>query len=97
MKDSLRSYLSFSRSQRRGIIILSTLLLILVLVRLSMRYWVSPPLVKEEQELREAWESFKAEQNSLEKETEFPININTADSAALVSLTGSTNIFYLTL
>jgi hypothetical protein len=88
MKESVRSYLSFSRTQRMGIIVLGGILLVLLGIRAGMHYFVKPEPAKNEQELHAAWEQFKSEQDQLRKKAAGPVNINTADSAALVALTG---------
>lgn len=88
MKDTLRSYFSFSRSQRMGIAVLGGLLLVLIAVRASMHLWVKPAPVADEAVLRTAWERFKSGEAEAAAKKLLPININTADSETLVSLTG---------
>lgn len=43
MKEELKEYFSFSKSQSRGIILLSILSLLAIGIYFSMDYWVSPP------------------------------------------------------
>jgi len=88
VKDTLRSYLTFSRSQRMGIAVLGGLLVVLMVVRVTMHYWVKPPVITDDKELRAKWEHFKTQQNKEAEQSKLPVNINTADSAALVSLSG---------
>jgi hypothetical protein len=88
IKDALRSYFSFSRTQRVGVVVLSGLLLGLILVRATMRYWVKPEPIKNSVELQAAWERFKANQEEAANKKLLPVHINTADSETLVSLRG---------
>jgi competence ComEA-like helix-hairpin-helix protein len=71
-----------------GIIVLGAVLMILVVVRMTMHYWVRPEPVTDDAELRTAWEHFKDSQRKQAELSQLPVNINTADSATLVSLTG---------
>lgn len=71
-----------------GIALLGGILLILVALRMSMRYWVKPEPISNETELTAAWEKFKTEQSRLKAKAGEPVNINTADSATLVSVSG---------
>jgi competence ComEA-like helix-hairpin-helix protein len=71
-----------------GIIVLGGILLVLLGIRAGMHYFIKPEPANNEQELHAAWEKFKSEQDQLRKKAAGPVNINTADSASLVSLTG---------
>ncbi len=63
MKRAIRSYISFTRNERIGIVCLSALIIILLAVRITMVYYVHPKHnTAEEQKLRAAWEVFKRSQ-----------------------------------
>jgi competence ComEA-like helix-hairpin-helix protein len=69
MKKTIKSFISFTRTERIGLIALCGLLVILLAVRLTMHLWVHPPLGSEkEKKLIAAWDSFKHKQ-SLIKDT----------------------------
>lgn len=93
MKKLLNSFTSFTRTERVGLLVLSTLLVILLVVRTTMSLWVHPitDRVKEER-LVKAWEQYKSAHFVKEGEPvpAYPdsMNLNTADSEALVSLKG---------
>ena len=108
MKRIIKSFVSFSRTEKWGIIGLLLLAVILIAIRLSLHLWVHPPDNNAEQQLLHKWDSFKKVNDLIEvddmvydsvgKEGDtdiFPdnkvavkINLNTADSATLVSLNG---------
>jgi DNA uptake protein ComE-like DNA-binding protein len=90
MKKAFQSYTSFTSNERKGLIALSVLLLLLLTVRLTMHLWVHPDIDTDKQKrLAAAWDAFK-KKAALEAGTHIPdiIDINTADSATLVSLKG---------
>jgi DNA uptake protein ComE-like DNA-binding protein len=89
MKKAFQSYISFTHNERKGLIALSVLLLILLTVRLTMHLWVRPDIdTAKERRLVEAWAAFK--KKAAPKAIPIPdiIDINSADSATLVSLKG---------
>jgi DNA uptake protein ComE-like DNA-binding protein len=63
MKKAIKSFITFNRTERRGLIFLSALLLILIAIRATMSLWVHPAMDKKnEQKLIAAWEVFKRSQ-----------------------------------
>jgi len=96
--------MSFTRTERMGLIGLCSLLLILLVLKATMYLWVHPNIdIEKQQRLAAAWETFKrthtvsdtaakaAHQDAFDDDpTPLPniININTADSATLVRLKG---------
>lgn len=63
MKRLLQAYTSFNRTERLGIIALLVLLMLLLTVRMTMQYSVSPPDDSQKQkELVASWEAFKAKE-----------------------------------
>jgi len=95
-KKVFRSFVTFTRTERLGLVALVTVLVILIAVRFSMPLWVHPEAdAAKEAKLTAAWEKFKREQPAIkdsigDNNTSLPaiININTADSATLVRLKG---------
>jgi len=60
MNKTVKSYLSFTRTERLGLVCLSALLLMLIVVRATMYLWVKPQKdIVKEQKLQAAWETFK--------------------------------------
>lgn len=60
MKNRLQSYLSFTRTERLGVIALTVILLGLIIVRATMHLWVKPEdNSAKEKELSAAWVAFK--------------------------------------
>ena len=104
MKKEVKSYISFTRTERFGLIGLLSLLALLTLIRFSLPYFIQPKEDKQKNEaLVAAWERFKElhPENSSrirkdyqdagdENTTPLPdiINLNNADSATLVRLKG---------
>lgn len=63
MKKQLKSYTSFARTERFGLLSLSALLIILITIRATMHLWVHPPNDPgKEKKLAAAWETFKRSQ-----------------------------------
>ena len=63
MKKEFKSYLSFTRFERLGLVCLSASLIILITIRLTMHLWVHPENDTEtSQKLVAAWERFKHSQ-----------------------------------
>ncbi len=95
-KKAFRSFITFTRTERIGLAVLCAILVILIAIRFSMPFWVSPVTDSEkETKLAAAWEKFKRQQPAVkdsigDNNTSLPaiININTADSATLVRLKG---------
>lgn len=93
MNKLLNSFTSFTRSERVGLLVLAFLLAILLIVRTTMSLWVHPIQDKaKEEQLVKAWERYKKEHSAGEGEIvpSYPdsLDLNTADSEALVSLKG---------
>ena len=60
MKKLFKSYTSFTRTERMGILGLSALLIILITIRATMHIWVHPKTDPEkDKQLVAAWERFK--------------------------------------
>ncbi len=63
MKKLLKSFTSFTRTERIGLVALSALLIILIAIRATMHLWVHTPDDSESQKkLVAAWETFKRSQ-----------------------------------
>lgn len=69
MKDLIKSYLSFTRRERMGLIALLVLLLVLIIVKASMHLWIKPTIdTVQEQKLAAAWNAYKNEaRNNISK------------------------------
>ncbi len=81
MKDFLKSFTTFSRTERMGLIGLISLLLVLLAVRVSMHYWVKPYHDGEkEKEVVAAWQKFKKEHTDSTDSKYVPYNNTLADS-----------------
>ncbi|MBA3828612.1 MAG: helix-hairpin-helix domain-containing protein [Taibaiella sp.] len=60
MKNALKSYAAFTRTERVGIMILCGLILLLIAVRFTMQYWVRPANNDADQRnLNIAWQAFQ--------------------------------------
>lgn len=102
MKQLLRSFNSFTRAERTGIVALCIVIMVLLGVRIYMNYLPAKTInTADNQELDKAYTNFLASQprqDTVEQEyadrgdidAPLPdiININTADSATLVRLKG---------
>lgn len=69
MKDLIKSYLSFTRRERMGLIALLILLLVLIIVKAGMHLWIKPAIDNaQEQKLVAAWNAYKSEtKNNISK------------------------------
>ena len=68
MKKELKSYVSFTRAERAGLIGISLLLLLLIAVRATMYLWVHPAGDPEkDKQIIAAWKNFK--QNNWESDS----------------------------
>ena len=64
MKKLIKSFISFTRTERIGLVCLCALLIILIAVRATMPLWVHPAKDAEnEKRLVTAWETFKRTQS----------------------------------
>ncbi len=96
MKNTIKAYTSFTRTERIGIAALLGVLVMLIVVRATMSMWVKPDIESAQQEkLTKAWETYKndhkvEDKKATEATPPLPdiININTADSATLIRLKG---------
>lgn len=103
MSKPLKSFITFSRSEKMGLVVLAGVLLILLLVRVTMHFFIYPDINETQQEhLRQQWAQFKeAHPDTLVAQPGYVdrnddgaipipeyINVNTADSATLVRLKG---------
>lgn len=93
MKNLLKSFTTFTRPERMGIVALLAIMLVLIAVRFTMHLWVSSPEVDVQQvvivtkKLQEENPKFQnAGKVALPPGTK--INLNTADSLTLISLPG---------
>jgi DNA uptake protein ComE-like DNA-binding protein len=88
MQKRLQSYISFTRREKTGLSLLLFLLLILIGIKATLHLWVKPHFNRAtEEQLQLAWKDFMASQPAISVET-IKVNINSADSATLVSLRG---------
>lgn len=81
MKESFRSFVSFTRAERMGLMVLLILLAILIAVRATMSLWVHPPApTAEDKRLAAAWETYKRSQpaitDSANKKKDFEDNFS---------------------
>lgn len=89
MNNIFRSYISFNRTEKMGIIALLSVIIMLITVRATMHLWVKQPQINAEQVI-------VASQNiNRQSPTQIQvlppgtkINLNTADSLTLISLPG---------
>jgi DNA uptake protein ComE-like DNA-binding protein len=98
MKQIVTAFLSFSRVERLGFAVLSGLLLLLIIIRLTMSSWVSPPSLNTAEQARLnaaylAWKESEASNNTVvagadlpTEVTLFPFDPNTLDSAGFLRL-----------
>src|ERR1035437_4665230 len=61
MKKPLKSYTSFTRTERIGLVCLCAFIIILIAVRATMYLWVHPD-INTDKKLVAAWETFKRSQ-----------------------------------
>lgn len=62
MKELLKSYPSFTRRERMGLVVLLALLLLLIVVKATMQFWVKPVNDSlQQQKLAAAWNAYKKE------------------------------------
>lgn len=87
MKNLLRSYLTFSRTERIGIIALLVVILLLIAVRATMPLWVTQPPINAEEVVQTTKNKIQQPQ-PVQQAAGTKINLNTADSLTLVSLPG---------
>lgn len=87
--------MTFSKAERYGIAGLFVLMMLLLVIRFSMQYWVEPPGADVQEVVVAAEKIKKEETQSLNKQAEkkelipgTKINLNTADSLTLISLPG---------
>lgn len=92
MNNLFKSYTSFSRTERVGILALLLLIGVLILARATMHLWVQPEEVELSQVTIPANKGKKKVQNLntqyYQQAIGEKINLNTADSLMLVSLPG---------
>ncbi len=63
MKKPFKSYTSFTRTERFGLLCLSALVIILITIRATMHLWVHPANdTEKEKKLVAAWETYKRSQ-----------------------------------
>jgi competence ComEA-like helix-hairpin-helix protein len=94
MKDDLREYFAFSKSQSRGIILLSLFCLLGLGIYFSMDSWISPPKSESinDLEVEQILASIYTDTSGYKKEfkpqklTPFNFNPNTLDEAGFVKL-----------
>ncbi|MDR3681903.1 MAG: helix-hairpin-helix domain-containing protein [Flavipsychrobacter sp.] len=103
MRKPLRSFTTFNRNEKYGVVALTSLLMILLLVRATMHFFIHPHIDEVQQtRLQQNWQQFQQTHtdtattqpgyvdNNDDGITPMPaqIDINTADSATLVRLKG---------
>src|ERR1035437_10292778 len=63
MKKLIKSFTTFSRTERMGLVALCSLLLLLLTVRTTMSMWVKPSIDSlQEKKIIAAWEKYKRSQ-----------------------------------
>jgi len=89
MSNTFKSFISFNRTERMGIIALMSVIIILIAVRATMHLWVKQPEINAEQVIVATQ---KINRQSPTQVQALPpgtkINLNTADSLTLISLPG---------
>lgn len=89
MNNLFRSYLSFTRTERMGIIALLLLIMGLIAVRATIPFWIKQPEIQAEQVIIATKQINKQSEQKIQA---LPpgekINLNTADSLTLISLPG---------
>jgi hypothetical protein len=94
LRKLLKSYASFSRTERAGLLVFSVLFAVFVLIRATMSMWVdSFPSNEQNTRLASAWKVLNEHQNTNNNSdnrvaASGMVNLNEADSATLVSLKG---------
>lgn len=89
MNKLFRSYISFNRTERMGIIAMLSVILILIAVRATMHLWVTQPEIQAEQVMVATKQiNRQSQQETQALSTGEKINLNTADSLTLISLPG---------
>ncbi len=89
MNNLFRSYISFNRTERMGIIALLSVIILLIAVRATMHLWIQQPEIQAEQVIVASKQINKQSEQQIQ--TLPPgekINLNTADSITLISLPG---------
>ncbi len=94
MKEELKEYFSFSKSQSRGIILLSILCLVFIGIYYSLDFWVFPPKQEENnnEEIEKILSSIYVDTSGYKKEykpqklSPFNFNPNTLTEAGFVKL-----------
>ncbi len=65
MKRLLKAYTSFTRTEKTGVIVLLSIIILLIAIKTTMHMWVHPQYDKvKEAQLIKSWEAFKAQSNS---------------------------------
>ncbi len=86
---TIRSFVSFTRTERSGILLLCGILIVLIIIRAGMHLWVKPAMSgAQEQQLVAAWQRWQHDQPGIADSATGQIDINTADSATLVRIKG---------
>jgi hypothetical protein len=97
MKRQIRSFVSFSRTEKKGIAALCGFIVLLIVIRFSMHLWVHPAEdAAQEQKLRQAWDEFQSvagtdgmpEESTRKQALSDSVDINTADSQTLILFNG---------
>lgn len=89
MSNTFKSFISFNRTERMGIIALLSVILLLIAARATMHLWVKQPKIQAEQVITAAKQiSSQSEQQIQVLPPGEKINLNTADSLTLISLPG---------
>ncbi len=84
MKKQLKSYISFSRTERAGLIGLCAVLIILIAIRATMHLWVHPAEgVSKNTKLEAAWQKFKNEHPANSKNEDDSSGNNTVDKISI--------------
>lgn len=89
MNNLFRSYISFNRTERMGIIALLSVIILLIAVRATMHLWVKQPEIQADQVIIATKQINKQPEQQIQPlPTGEKINLNTADSLTLISLPG---------
>ncbi len=101
MPSPFKPFITFSRNEKYGLLALTGLLLVLVLIRATMHFFIKPGIDDVQQiRLQQAWHKFQQTQTDTavavtqstsmtnQETSSALVNINTADSSTLIDLDG---------
>ncbi|MEI8279163.1 MAG: helix-hairpin-helix domain-containing protein [Bacteroidota bacterium] len=104
MKRFIKAYTSFTRTEKLGIIVLLSVLLLLIAFRYTMQWWVQPQIdTRQEQQLSASWGKYKQEQylhstdSTSEDESHFNQESPNIATSSLIDLNAADSITLIDL